>query len=281
MNSSMGTSTNGAHAPKPANESGALAEEHAGGFTLIELLVVIAIIGILASLLFPVLANAKRKAQKAGCISNLHQLGIATQSFLGQRQSYPCLYGNSEAEDPGFWMEQLEHGGIGNSAPLTNFLFKGVWRCPSAPSSNPWIGSQFDCYGYNAFGARPVGDRTNDLGLLGHFNLEASRYAPIKESEVVSPSDMIEIGDSLLGDTFFMRFEITSLNDQKTRIVNARHQGRINVLFCDGHADSLPLVPVFMENSDAALSRWNRDHQPHRDQSHREMQPKQAGTMME
>jgi len=51
------------------------------GFTLIELLVVIAIIGILAAILFPVLAKAKEMPRATRCISNLAQIGRAFKMY--------------------------------------------------------------------------------------------------------------------------------------------------------------------------------------------------------
>ncbi|MES1227022.1 MAG: prepilin-type N-terminal cleavage/methylation domain-containing protein, partial [Armatimonadota bacterium] len=52
------------------------------GFTLIELLVVIAIIAILAAILFPVFAQAKQAAKKTADLSNIKQIGTATQIYL-------------------------------------------------------------------------------------------------------------------------------------------------------------------------------------------------------
>ena len=52
-----------------------------GAFTIIELLCVIAIIAILAALLFPAVRNARIKSRQIGCVNNLHEAGIAFQSF--------------------------------------------------------------------------------------------------------------------------------------------------------------------------------------------------------
>ncbi|MCK5804287.1 MAG: type II secretion system protein [Lentisphaeria bacterium] len=62
------------------------------GFTLIELLVVIGIIAVLTAMIFPAFSKAKGRANRAACISNLHQIGTAVELYLGDNDAYYPYY---------------------------------------------------------------------------------------------------------------------------------------------------------------------------------------------
>lgn len=50
-------------------------------FTVLELLIVIAIIALIAALLFPLFAGARKKARETQCMNNLHQVYVAWSPY--------------------------------------------------------------------------------------------------------------------------------------------------------------------------------------------------------
>ena len=115
------------------------------GFTLIELLVVIAIIGILAAMVFPVFARARESARKAVCLSNVKNLALAVQMYIGDFSAFPLgVEQNQEALDY-FSTAGPRPGGDPCYIPIDLNPYqrwpvaldeyvknRDVWRCPSA-----------------------------------------------------------------------------------------------------------------------------------------------------
>ena len=239
------------------------------GFTLIELLVVIAIIAILASLLLPGLAKAKEQGRSARCIGNVRQMTLALTLYVDDHVCYPP--GRLAGATPGVLRNWYD--------ALTPYLMKWtngttVFRCPSfkfrqadTMGVTVPIDSGVGSYGYNI--------HAHGLALL--VNAPGILPRQVKESDVRVPSRMIAIADSYLierqpekimeghTDLHYIPDKYrrnTPGYKREQKETNARHAGRYNVGFCDGHVEKIKYAVLFGDNVEARRI-WNVDHEWH------------------
>jgi prepilin-type N-terminal cleavage/methylation domain-containing protein len=254
----------------------------ASGFSLIELLVAIGIIAILASLLLPSLAQAKATSRTAACRNNLRQQLIALRGYVDDSKGYPYAWympykGGREIR---FWFENL--------GPYTanSKWGEGIYRCPeykwyvaegSGKSSGPGLGWAVDhaygSYSYNAIG-QPL-QVTLPFVLhpewrgLGSPAIDYPPYSTaspaIRDSDIVAPSDLFALGDSVVFDSAGTPYEPTAGEFmymtgnrwpiQKLFRFPTHPSGQV-MASADGHVDLLKTNKFF--GNDAPLRhRWN------------------------
>ena len=207
------------------------------GFTLIELLVVIAIIAILAAILFPVFAKAREKARQASCLSNIKQLSLGFLQYAQDYDEVMCLalMDPGAAGTPGnvwgnrrYWPELME-------PYLKN---RQILLCSS--DSSPWYSGgggavaplMYFSYGYNL--NYLLNESSPSLGCVGL----AGRPLSIQQrpAEKILVCDSESCASSGLAACAVWTGDANGFGDDVAIAGHYRHNGGVNVGYCDGHA---------------------------------------------
>ena len=236
-------------------------------FTLIELLVVIAIIAILAALLLPALAKAKKRAHDIQCVSNLKQFALAYHLYAGDNGDTFPFSGN------GWWPTPL----IDLPNLLNNYIStnsRGCFLCPL----DTGVGFNFQ---FASGRGAAHGKTTNDIAIACSYYYYYAFYStldtpgeslappdsearPHKMSEVSHPSQKVLqacFASSVPGQVFF--FE-----DIPPYASGAHGANGINFLFVDGHAQFTKYSSCRPDSiSFAGIAPYNYDWSPLTDQN--------------
>lgn len=220
------------------------------GFTLVELLVSIAVIGILTALTVPALGRAKEKSKRIACLTNLRQLGVASQMYADDDkfQSFSAKVfpedqdlnwlNRNYLDSPRAFVCPSTKNYVSTNISVSPFNKEGGLKdlIDVAKSRGNVAGKSYQGFGYTGVGVNvfqeiqiPGGFRTingirKSLNNVGTYSKHHDAFG--LAGTIPGPSRMWLVGDQgLLGVLYYP--------DE----ADNHGENGANIVFCDGHVE--------------------------------------------
>ncbi len=201
-------------------------QRHARGMTLTELLFVIAAMVVLMALTIPAMRGMYEDSKRAACVNNLRNIGVIFHQYAAERNGVVRFLRDGSGSV--MWYNELKR-----TAGLTEEGAQKAFSCPKTPWRD--AGSWW-CYGMR------LGYLTESISKDPGYPVERSEDGKtatygFRLSKVAEPSAFFLMSDSA-----------TAAGKQSFRIADRklysggvilRHREQANVLFLDGHVESL------------------------------------------
>lgn len=224
------------------------------GFTLVEVLIVITIIVILAAVSLAVSRRMVSSARTSVCMSNLRQMHVMVMLEVGDKGAYPPVISQSTSNE-------------GNTTNNGNDFSSLIGRpecaaCPDAKFHGP---HPQDRKPITAYGANPM--------IMG--NSQNNNPPLVRPNQITRPSEVFLLADGAqfglpnpraigFSAGWWLSRDGNPTNAEKkltTAIIPSsgfwgneslmpmRHNGKANVIFCDGHVASIQGVGGLKEKN--------------------------------
>ncbi len=207
----------------------------------------VAVGAILIAILLPAIQKAGAEGRSAKCVGNLRQIGTLMHSYLADHR---MIY-------PGASSQRIENG-----VPVGATLFWGqliaeyaglkdlrCFICPESRDVHPSLRSGAGGYGFGS-----VSYAINRYGVAPAIS---DVYAPIVHTSLPEPSKVLLLLDFDTPGQPYDGWYVTTrsgVNNSWSDQIK-RHHGKVNVLFCDGHVESLTEKIRVLGNS-ASSAPW-------------------------